>query len=626
MAFGYTGNILRINLTERKISVEQQDDRFYRTYMGGKAIIAYYLLKEIDPKIDGLDENNKLIFATGVMTGLPMAGMPRYTVGAKSPLIDGFGQSEAGGFWGPELKKAGFDAIIVEGKSEKPVYISIRDQQVEIKDAQHLWGKETGEVQEMIRTELKNPHAIVAQIGPGGEKLVRYACITNNLKHYNGRNGMGAVMGSKNLRAIAVSGTGKIEFHDPETIHKISKDFLSIMMEHPQSRGLYDYGTSGAVAALSLQGYLPSYNFQIGEFEDAEQITGQKLVETLLKKREGCYACALKCKRVVEIDEENCRVDPKFGGPEYETIAGFSCICGCNDLKIVSKANELCNRYGIDTITAALTISFVMECFQKGILTSEDTGGIEVNFGDSAVIYKLIEMIAKREGFGDLLAEGSFRVAEKIGRGSELLVMTSKKQETASLDGRTKAGLILAYGSAENGPDHMYVIHDQMLAKAGAIVDELSAIGVSQPVDTLDFGWEKARVFKALSEWTSFMNSAGVCILAVMPRGAVSAQTVVDLLRAATGWNTSLDEILKAGERAIAMGRMFNIACGMTKEDDFPSPKHFLPLVNIKAPSFKVDRQEYDDLLVKMYKIRGYGEDGVPSEAKLHELSIGWLA
>ncbi|HQI17598.1 MAG TPA: aldehyde ferredoxin oxidoreductase N-terminal domain-containing protein, partial [Bacillota bacterium] len=417
MANGYIGKIARINLTTGEVNIEKPDDLFYRTYIGGKGFIAYYLLKEVPADADPLGEDNKLIFACGALTGVPAAGMPRFSAGAKSPLTGAFGQSDAGGFWGPELKKAGYDGLIIEGKSPTPVYLYINDDEIRIKDAKNLWGLDTGEAQEAIRRENGGGSIKIAQIGIGGENLVRYSCIINELKHANGRNGMGAVMGSKKLKAIAVKGSGKIPFADENKIKSISKKFLEIYMDNPLSRGLYEYGTAGGVAGQNAAGLLPTRNFINGEFGGANNIGGETMADTILKKREGCYSCAIRCKRAVEVQEEGLSVDSRFGGPEYETLAAFGSLCEIDDLKIIAKANELCNRYGLDTISTGCSIAFAMECTSRGILNKEFFEGMEVTFGNSSVVLPMIEKIARREGFGDILAEGTKAAAKRIGIG-----------------------------------------------------------------------------------------------------------------------------------------------------------------------------------------------------------------
>ena len=628
MIYGYTGKILRVNLSTSDITIETPDQTFYRMYMGGKGIIAHYLLKEVSPEADALGAENKLIFATGVLTGIPIAGTPRYTVGAKSPLTGGFGQSEAGGFWGPELKKAGWDAVIIEGKAEKPVYLSITDSDIQINDAAELWGKETGTVQQLIREELGEQKTSVLQIGPAGENMVKYACITNNLKHYNGRNGMGAVMGSKNLRAIAVKGSGEIKTANPEKISELRKEYLAVYKNEPLSRGLFDYGTSGGISTLNAAGMFPSRNFKYGENQHAEEITGQKLAETIMSKREGCFACPVRCKRVVDVNEESLSIDPAFGGPEYETIAGFGANCMMAELKLISKANELCNRFGMDTISVSGTIAFAMECFENGLIDTEFTNGLRLEFGNSYAVLTLLERIALRaDNFSSLLAEGSFRAAEKIGKGSEVYLNTSRKQEYALHDARTKTGLAFAYSTAANATDHMYIVHDTMISNPGIVLDKLSGIGIYEPISPAEVSWKKARNVKTVSEWTSFQNCAGMCILVFAPRGVISLNTVVELLRAATGWEyTSLYEIMKAGERAENMGRAFNILHGSASSEDNLSQRSHEDLANEHSNYYAVDKKNLADGIKDLFEMRGWDENGIPSRGKLYDLNLGWLA
>lgn len=625
MPYSYAGKIIRINLLDKTIKIEKPDDTFYRTYIGGKGLIAYYLLKELHPGIDPLGPENKIIFATGILTGLPVAAMPRYAVGAKSPLIEGYGQSEAGGYWGPELKRAGYDGIIIEGKSPEPVYIYINDDNIQIKDACHLWGKETGETQEIIRKELGDDKIRIAVIGPAGEKLVRYACIVNELKHVNGRNGLGAVMGSKNLKAIAVKGTKNIPFANEDKLKEIRKRFLDTYMEHPMSRALYDLGTSGLVKSLNAGGILPTRNFIKGEFDGAEKISGDTLAETILQKREGCYACPIRCKRAVKIDRDDFSVNPQFGGPEYETIAAFGSLCEIDDLEVIAKANELCNRYGIDTISTGSAIAFAMECFTKGILTKDEVDGIDLSFGNRDAILKLIEKIVKREGIGDVLAEGTAKAAKRIGRGSEEFLLTVKGQELAMHDPRGKVGVGIGYAICETGADHMVAAHDTLFSQKGFTFDSASSFGILEPLSPLDTSWKKVRMFIYLQLWWSFLNMAGVCDFGPAPRSVIPVQDIVDLTKAATGWDTSLWEIMKAGERAINMTRMFNIREGFTKEDDTLPERLFEPLENGRLKGTFISKEEFKKSISTYYSMMGWDEEGKPTKGKLLELNLDWL-
>lgn len=626
MSYGYTGKILRVNLSTGQTNIEKPSEIFYRTYLGGRGFTAYYLLKELEQGIDPLGPENKLIFACGVLTGLPVAGMSRFVVGSKSPLTGGLGQSEAGGFWGPELKKAGYDAIIVEGKSPEPVYISIGNGEIKINDAMHLWGKETGEVQDLIRKDLGDDRARIVQIGPGGEKLVRYACITNDLKHYNGRNGMGAVMGSKNLRAIAVIGTKQLLFADNRKIKDIGKKYLSIYMEHPLSRGLYQYGTAGVVDTLNATGILPTKNFNYGEFDGTRNINGDALVDSILKKREGCYACAIRCKRVVGVENDDIYVDSKYGGPEYESIAAFGSLCLVDDINIIAKANEICNRYGIDTISTGASIAFTMECFEKGILTARDTGGIQAEFGNGKAVLELAEMIGKREGIGDLLAEGTSIAAKKIGRGAESCTVYVKGQELPMHDPRGKTGVGIGLAVSQNASDHMVAPHDSFFGQKGFALDSIAPLGIFEPIDPKDLSWKKVRLFAYLERLWSFYNMVGICFFGPAPRGAMPMMDVIELIKAATGWDLSLWDMMKAGERSINISRAFNAREGFNKNDDVLPEKLLHGLKNGRLEGVSIDRKQFDEAVLLYYGMMGWNKEGTPSKAKLLELNLDWVS
>ncbi|HGE71354.1 TPA: aldehyde ferredoxin oxidoreductase, partial [Candidatus Poribacteria bacterium] len=352
MSKGYNRKILRIDLTDKKIEVEEPDDFIYRNYLGGAGLSAYYILRELPKGIDPLSPDNMLVIMCSVITGAPIPGASRFTVAGKSPLTNAYGESEAGGWWGPELKQAGYDGIIIKGKSPKPVYIWINDGEVEIKDATKLWGMFTGDSQSAIKEELGDDKVRVLQIGPGGEKLVRYACITNNLKHFNGRTGMGAVMGSKNLKAIAVKGTKKIDMADEESAKNVLKWLRENYVYRPHD--MHDEGTARLVPALSEGGILPTRNFRDGAFEKAIDISGTRMKETILVKRGTCYACSVACKREVEVNDGKYVATKEYGGPEYETVASLGSLCGVGDLNAIAMGNEICNKYTIDTISTGV--------------------------------------------------------------------------------------------------------------------------------------------------------------------------------------------------------------------------------------------------------------------------------
>jgi len=613
MPYGYNNKILRVNLSNQKISVEEPGEGIYRKYLGGGALAAYYLLKELEPQIDPLSPDNILVFTTGIITGTNISGNSRYTVAAKSPLTEGYGESEAGGWWGPELKSAGYDGIIVKGKADKPVYLWIHDGEVEIRDASQYWGKLSGEVQDGILEELDDSRIRVLQTGIAGENLVRYAAVVNELRHYNGRTGMGAVMGSKNLKAIATRGTNRLDIADKDAASDVRKWYAETY-DRDNDR-MHIYGTAGIVGALSESGILPTRNFREGEFEYAEELDGRTLADTLLKKRGTCYACAVACKR--EVEDEETGLDTKYGGPEYETIAANGSLLGVGDLKKVCMASQLLNQYVLDSISTGTTMAFAMECYENGILTKEDTDGLELSFGNADVVLKLIEMIGRREGIGDLLAEGVQRAAEKIGQGAEKYAMHVKGQELPMHEPRGKTSLTLAYSTSATGADHMEATHDPTFVDFNPKNHIMGELGILEPVDMLELSYKKVRAYYYAQLAYTAYNSVGQCDFAAVPLGTFRLNKIVDYINAITGWDMSLWEFLKVGERANAMYRIFNYREGFTKEDDTLPERIFQELENGVLKGEKIDKDEFKEALELFYDMSGWDEDGYPRKSKL---------
>ncbi len=623
MAYGFTGRVLRVDLTERRIWVEEPDESVYRTYLGGSALALYYLLKELKPGVDPLGPQNLLVFAPSVLNGTPALGMSRFTVAAKSPLTGGLGEAEAGGWWGPELKFAGFDGVVVSGQADRPVYLYIKDGDATLRDAEKLWGRDTGEAQALIRQELGDEKIRVAQIGPAGEKLVRYACVLNELKHSNGRSGTGAVMGSKRLKAIAVRGTGKPALSDPEAVEAVRK---RIRANYHQAPGdMHDLGTSGGVPFLDSRGILPTRNFRQGSFEGARAISGQTMADTILVNRGTCYACYIACKREVKTSEPH-NVDPAFGGPEYETIASLGSFCGISDLAAVAKGNELCNRYGLDTISVGTTIGFAMEAFEAGYLTPKDTGGIDLRFGNAEAMLQMITMITERRGLGDLLAEGALRAARKIGGGAEALVLHSKGQEFPMHEPRGKRSLAIGYAVSPTGACHMEAPHDtDFEAPGGAGLEALEPMGILEPVSSLDMGPDKVRLFYNAQQVWNLYNCIGLCDFVGAPIGPLTLPMLVDYLSGVTGWNTSLFELIKVGERSQNMARLFNLREGLTAADDSLPPRMFQPLENGALKGEAINREEFEASKRLYYEMAGWDPaTGVPTRGKLAELDLLW--
>jgi aldehyde:ferredoxin oxidoreductase len=628
MSFGYHGKILRVDLSSGKTKIDEHDEEFYRTYMGGAGIGLYYLLKEQKPGIDPFSPDNMLIFTTSVVTGIPASGFARHTITTKSPLTGALGESHGGGFWGPELKFAGWDGVIVTGKSDKPVYLWINDGAVEIKDASGIWGKETKEAEEIIRDELDDKRVRVLQIGPAGENLVRFANVTNNLKHFNGRTGTGAVMGSKNLRAIAVRGSIGVNMFDKETIAQKAKWFRQNNQKNPANLEVRELGTAGIINGHNAMGMFPTRNFKTGYFEKADQLSGETMAETILTKREGCYACSVICKRVVECQEPYV-VDPAYGGPEYETIAALGSCCGVDDLKIVAKGNEICGKNGMDTISAGASISFAMECYENGILTDEDTGGIDLRFGNADAMITVLEMMAKREGIGDLLADGTKRASEKIGKGSDKYAMHAKGQEFAMHEPRVKGMLGISYALSELGGDHTRVEHDADFdfQAPEVFMEQAKSLGILERLDTSTIDENKIRMFYYLQNHFSFLDTLCCCLFCFAPVRAFSMADLVCIISAATGWEVSLWELMKLGERRTNMARAFIVREGFSKSDDWLPERMFEEIPDGPSKGRKVTREGLEKALDLYYRMAGWdAQKAMPSESKLIELSLGWLA
>jgi aldehyde:ferredoxin oxidoreductase len=622
--YGYNGRIAQVNLQERSLKIENPDEFVYRMYLGGRGLGAYYLFRELEPKTDALGPNNKVIVATSVITGIPIAGMARCSIVSKSPLTGTYGETEAGGYFGEGLKTAGFDALIIEGCSTTPVYLFVHDEQVEFRDASRIWGKNTREAQAEIREQLGDRHARVALIGLAGENLVRYACVMNELKFAHGRGGLGAVMGSKRVKAIAVHGNRKPQFKDPEAIQNIAKWMATHWKESPGAVLRSTLGTADALMPLNALGILPTRNFQGGSFANALDLSGQKMAETILTRTDGCYACQIRCKREVAAKQPY-ETEPEYGGPEYETLAAFGPLCDVGDLGAVSKANELCNAYGLDTISTGSSIAFAIECYQNGLLTAEDTGGLELRWGDPDAVLKLIELIGNRQGIGDLLAEGVKIASERIGKGSERFALHTKGKELAMHDPRGKTGVAIGYAISPSGADHMQAGHDPVFAKPSKFME---MAGITKSVDVRDLGPDKVRAFVYAHLWWGLLDCLGACKFVFIPHnaGVLSPQQLVEMVNASTGWETSLWSLMKASERALTLTRSFNVREGFTAADDSLPERLYEGIEFGPSTGARIDREQFKTALRLYYQMMGWNsETGVPSVAKLLELDLGWI-
>ncbi len=629
MGYGSSGRILRVDLTRGECVFDQLDDDTYRLYPGGKALAAYLLLRELPPGVDALSPDNVLVFACGLLTGAPLSTASRFTVAARSPLTGAYGESEAGGYWGPELKMAGVEAIVVKGRAEAPLYLSIDESGAALRPAAHLWGRDPHDVQQEIRTELGDNFVRVLQIGRAGERLVRFAGLTNELKHFNGRTGMGAVLGSKNLKAIAVRGKTRYvkRAHEPAPITELGTRLSRRVKDQPQSWDLQVKGTPSLMEVLNAAGMLPTRNFREGVFEGIERIGWAAYERDILVGRGTCYGCAIKCKREIEVKEGRYAVPRTYGGPEYETLQGFGGYCGVDNLQAIAKANDVCNRHVVDTISTASTIAFAMECFEAGLIGPEDTGGLELRFGNTDAMLAMIDLIVRREGIGDLLAHGTRHAAAVIGRGAERFAIQVKGQELPMHDPRGKVGVGLGYAVGEGGADHLCAVHDTLLANPQSVgFKAAQPLGV-ESLSVYELGERKARNYSILENWSSFGKVVGLCFFGPAPRSFIRIDEVIDTVRAATGWDFSLDEALRIGERATNLARAFNVRCGLGPADDCLPDRLFEPLPAGPMAGVGISRPDFEATVQQLYRLKGWNPaTTAPTRERLRALDVEWVA
>lgn len=515
---------LRVDLTTGRLSVERPEPVFMRQHMGGRNVIAHTLLSEIPPGVDAFDPENRLVFALGPITGVPVPGGSRHSLGAKSPLTGLFGESEAGGYWGAELKRAGWDAIIVQGRAAHPVYLWVHDGEFELRDARHLWGELTGPVESKIRAELGDSQVRVAQIGPAGENLVRFACIVHDLNEVAGRTGLGAVMGSKNLKAIAVRGTQPVSAADPRAIAGVARWVAQETLAPGEAHHrLHTWGTGAMVKSKQLEGHLAAHNFRDGRLPGGDRVDALAIQELTEHEMDRCYACSVRCKKRVKVRRPDLEVDPKYGGPEYETMAAIGPNTGVVDVMAVCKGHEMLNALGMDSISCGATIAWAMEMVELGLMDEDRLRGETLRFGSADDLLRVIGKIARREGVGDLLAEGSLRAARTLGADAESRVVHVKGLEVAMHDPRAMPEMRRNYPVTPTGGDHT----------------------------------------GAAGKRSGLRNTVGLCHFLQYDEA-----TTLTLLNAATGWEVSPDELHATFERGVTMARLFNLREGLTPDDD----------------------------------------------------------
>ena len=612
--FGWHGKILRVDLANEKVSVEEIEPQTAKDFIGGRGWAIKYLYDEVDSTVDPLAPANKLVFGTGPLTATPAPTGNRYMVITKSPLTGALSCSNAGGMFPTEMKRTGFDLFIFEGKAERPVYLWVNvarsgDQpQLEIRPAEHLWGKTVPETEDILLGET-DPKARVACIGPAGERLVKIAAIMNDKHRAAARSGVGAVMGSKKLKAVVVRGTKKTPLAEPKAMRELCKLVHSeVNRDVKKGSSLREYGTAYVPPVTNEMGILPTRNFQTGVFEGVDDISGHVLKEKYLIRAKPCFGCPIACGRDTRVD------DPVYGGegegPEYETIAALGSSCGIDNLAAVTKANYVCNELGVDTISMGVTLSCAMEMYERGILPESDVGR-PLPFGDADAVISLIQQTAYREGFGDALAEGSYRLASKYGHPE--FSITAKKLEFPGYDPRGSKGMGLLYATSNIGASHM----------AGDLA-YAEVFGVPEKIDPLTIEG-KPHLIHRFEDAFAVIDAAGLCVFLSVrylfdPDVNLWPTRLTKLMNHATGAGYTEETLLQAGERIFNLERLFLLKAGFTKDDD-TLPQRMLEEPMPEGPA-KGHVVELDQMLPEFYRLRGWDENGVPTDAKLAELGL----
>ncbi len=619
--FGWAGRILCINLSTGEIIKKPLDPELTRKYLGQAGINAKLLFDLTEPGIDPLSPENPLIFGVGPLGGSLAPCSGRFTVTSKSPLTGIFGDSNCGGHWGPELKNAGYDHIIITGKAEQPVYLWINDDQVELRDARHLWGKNTWETDELIKTQLAQPSAQVACIGPAGENQVRFAAIITNLARAAARTGMGAVMGSKYLKAIVVKGNRGMGVASPDeflqTVHKSESD----IQHDPLYEVATTFGTTAITGLAQMLGFLPTRNFQASTFEEAENHRGEVILKNHVTKHKACFNCPVGCSRFYKVEEGE-YAGTVGEGPEYESIAALGSKCGNAELPSILHANTLCNQLGLDTISAGNAIAWAMEAYQRGIIKSGDFAGDDLLWGDHRAVIDTINKIALRQGLGDVLAEGALRAAKKLG--GEEFVVHSKGMDYPAVDVRGTKGMALAFAVSPRGGDHLKGLPLYEVAPEVYQKDIKTEIGI----DITPQYWAeydtKAELIFWHENWHCVVDSLGLCKLEGICIKPLKPSHFQQLLATATGWDISIEELEAVGERIWNLERLFGVREGIRRKDDLPPHRLYNELIATGPGTGEgLDHDKYEVMLNKYYQLRGWDEKtGIPGRERMQKLGL----
>jgi aldehyde:ferredoxin oxidoreductase len=611
--FGGHGKILRVDLSQSKVSSEEIPQSLFDKFLTGAGLATHYLYHEVPKGADPLGAENELILMTGALTGTKAPSTGRFNWVFKSPLTGIWAQSNSAGFWGVDFKRTGYDGIIFQGISPKPVYLVVEEDKAELRDAEHLWGKSVSETTKRIKEELGQKFNVDC-IGIAGENQVRYASIMNDLHRAAGRCGGGAVMGSKRLKAIAVSGRKTVKLANPTAFAEVSKKQFELLDQHMFKVALESFGTNVVIDMVNVRGGFPTRNWQTGVFPQLDEINAQALSEKVLVETKGCFACPLNCGRRTEIRKGKYK-GTRGEGPEYESVGTLGGQCQVTDMEAITMAHYLCDNYGLDTISTGASIAFAMECYEKGILTKSDTDGLELKFGDPDVVIELVHKIAKREGIGDFLAEGTRRMSQKLGRGTEKFAMHVKGLELPAYDSRAVQITGLAYAVANRGGDHItaYIQGPTFLDIPFLCVpdSQIKDVNVADPGEV--------HVLVDLENVMTALDTLGACKFMGF---CVAAEEWVELVAHCLGREFTYDDMVKLGERAYNLARVFNVREGVTRADDTLPPR-LLEEPLPEGPAAGKVNENLPAMLDRYYELRGWDKvTGKPTPEKLRELGL----
>ena len=629
MAYGYNNKVLFVNLTTGEMNVEEIGERLMRMYLGGNGLGTYYAMRDIPANCDPMGPDNRLVIGTGVATGAPVAATSRVTCSFKSPVTGGIGASEAGGAFGTRMKYAGFDMLVIYGKAEKPVYLYLAEGKAEIRDAAHLWGKTNKEYTEILANELGKA-ACPFGIGPAGENLNLYANIGTGLSHFCGRTGTGAVMGSKNLKCVvAVGAKPMYEYFDAEKLKAYNKQAIE-MARNGDFSWWRTQGTSGCPVGYNDQGVLVTKNYTEGYFADANKIdTDAWIAQGVYGGNHACLNCGIACKQRMKANkaEHGYDVDPAYGGPEYETAGAFGSNLLINDVVAIGKANEICNAYGIDTISFGSIVALIMECYEKGLITTEQCYGVEPKWGSTELLLTLLEKaIVRAEGLGNAMANGLDATAAWIGNGADKLAFSTKNNAPAMHAPQGRQNMALNYATHEYG-DHQSVELDSHFVEGNFEGNPTNFYqkGIYFPCAYPSLGEEKAKTNYYSHIQFSITNCLGTCDFGWNSGTAYDLTDTVEIVKAITGWNTNLWEIMKSTERYLILQRLFNQREGFgVKDDELPERIFGLPYTEGALAGTSISREQFLRARELYYDMAGLDSEGHPRYSKALELDLLW--